>query len=123
MQRYFRPPFHEVGTAGISPILSDLEYTYPYHQSIGFYLDRILDAQITRANSFVALDASAFPCFYLTCGMRDAARDTKWRVYLSQRAEMSSWRRASLAISATHNRIDQPINSERRHCFTTPDKV
>jgi predicted transcriptional regulator of viral defense system len=59
--------------------LRRLDYTYPYHQAVGFYLDRA-----GYAESQVAL-IRRFPRrldFYLTHGMRATDYDEKWRLFI-----------------------------------------
>lgn len=58
--------------------LKKLDYVYPYHQSIGFYMQAAgySKAQLERLKSF-GLNFN----FYLTYRSRDAQYDPEWRVY------------------------------------------
>lgn len=58
--------------------LKKLDYLYPYHQAIGFYLDRAgyPKDSVTRLKRLGAeLD------FYLAHNMRDKERDESWRIF------------------------------------------
>ncbi len=60
-------------------ILRKLDYTYPYHQAIGFYLERAgyRESQIELLRRFdMSFD------FYLTYQMRDPDYDAKWRLFV-----------------------------------------
>lgn len=74
----FREARGQISVENLVSILSDLEYTYPYHQSIGFYLDRAgyADKQLHLfARVGILFD------FYLSYGMKDAVFDDKWRIH------------------------------------------
>jgi hypothetical protein len=58
--------------------LKQMDYLYPYHQAIGFYLDRagLPSDRLDRLREF----GFRFD-FYLTHGLREPALDKSWRVY------------------------------------------
>ena len=59
-------------------MLKKLDYVYPYHQAIGFYMERAgyKPAQLERLRS-MGLDFD----FYLTHGMREPEYSKEWRLY------------------------------------------
>ncbi len=59
-------------------ILKKLDYVYPYHQSIGFYMDRA-GYDESRTKRLLALGTSLD--FYLTYGIKDRKYDPKWRLF------------------------------------------
>ena len=59
-------------------ILKKLDYVYPYHQSIGFYMDRA-GYDESRTKRLLALGTSLD--FYLTYGIKDRKYDRKWRLF------------------------------------------
>jgi hypothetical protein len=64
----------------LTALLKQLKHTYPYHQAIGFYLER---AGVYSA-AHVDLLKKAFPMeldFYLVHGMREKEYSKKWRLY------------------------------------------
>lgn len=59
--------------------LRKLDYLYPYHQAIGFYLER---AGVYKENSIGLLRRSEFKHdFYLMHQIRDKAYSDKWRLF------------------------------------------
>jgi predicted transcriptional regulator of viral defense system len=54
------------------------DYTYPYHQAIGFYLDR---AGYSDADQQLALAKGRQLDFYLGHGLKDPRFDRKWRIF------------------------------------------
>jgi predicted transcriptional regulator of viral defense system len=58
--------------------LKKLDYLYPYHQAIGFYLER---AGFDAADLDLARKPGLDFDFYLTHGMEDAVYDKAWRLY------------------------------------------
>jgi len=59
--------------------LRKLDYLYPYHQAIGFYLER---AGVYKENSIGLLRRSEFKYdFYLMHQIRDKAYSDKWRLF------------------------------------------
>jgi predicted transcriptional regulator of viral defense system len=60
------------------PMLQKLEYVYPFHQLIGFYLERA-GYDIARREALRKLGLQFD--FYLTYGMKKPSYDSNWRVY------------------------------------------
>lgn len=59
-------------------ILKNLDYTYPYHQAIGFYMDRAgYDTTTLKKLRTLGLDFD----FYLAHGTRDKRYDSYWRLF------------------------------------------
>lgn len=63
-------------------ILRKLDYTYPYHQSIGFYMER---AGYNEADQTLAKELGAKFDFYLSHGLNNPSFDPNWRVYFPAR--------------------------------------
>ncbi len=58
--------------------LEELDYLYPYHQAIGFYMDRTgYDAICLEKIRSLGLDMD----FYLAHGIRDLKYESRWRLY------------------------------------------
>jgi predicted transcriptional regulator of viral defense system len=74
----FRRARDAVSVPTIVAMLKKLDYVYPYHQAIGFYMERAgyKPAQLERLRS-LGLNFD----FYLTHGMRDAEYSKEWRLY------------------------------------------
>ena len=60
-------------------LLTKLDYTYPYHQSIGFYLSR---AGYSEEDQLAARTSGLQFDFYLCHGLKDPAFDHDWRIFL-----------------------------------------
>lgn len=60
-------------------ILSKLDFIYPYHQAIGFYLDRSGNYKNTQIELFFKMEKKID--FYLAYGMKEMEYDPKWRIY------------------------------------------
>jgi hypothetical protein len=58
--------------------LQKLDYVYPYHQAIGFYLKR---AEYAEAESKALKKLEREFNFYLAHDMRDKEFDKEWRIY------------------------------------------
>jgi predicted transcriptional regulator of viral defense system len=58
--------------------LRKLDYVYPYHQAIGFYMART-GYDVSRTNRLLKLGMSVD--FYLTYGIKDREYDAKWRLF------------------------------------------
>lgn len=75
----YRRAANTVSINKVSAMLRNLNYIYPYHQAIGFYLERsgaYREAQIGLLKSF------AFEYdFYLTHGMKETEYSREWRLY------------------------------------------
>lgn len=64
----------------LTAILKQLEHTYPFHQAIGFYLERAG----VYSESQLHLLKKAFPMkfdFYLVHGMKETSYSETWRLY------------------------------------------
>lgn len=64
----------------LTAILKQLEHTYPFHQAIGFYLEK---AGVYSESQFHLL-RNAFPMrfdFYLAHGMKETSYSETWRLY------------------------------------------
>ena len=63
----------------LAAYLRELNFTYPYHQALGFYIDRAgvyEETQIGLLRQFpIEYD------FYLTYDMKNPEYDRKWRLY------------------------------------------
>jgi predicted transcriptional regulator of viral defense system len=57
--------------------LKKLDYVYPYHQAIGFYLDRAGYSDDLASLKRLGMELD----FYLAHNMRDKERDQSWRIY------------------------------------------
>ena len=76
----FRAAAGRLSVNRIAAYLRKLRFTYPYHQSIGFYLER---AGTYKASQVELL--REFPMefdFYLTYQMREADYNQRWRLYV-----------------------------------------
>ena len=65
----------------LSAMLKKLGYTYPYHQAIGFYLERAgyRQSQLTHLRKFpIEFD------FYLDYSLKHVEYDSGWRIYFPQ---------------------------------------
>lgn len=60
-------------------ILSKLDFVYPYHQAIGFYLDRAGNYKNTQIELFSKMDKKID--FYVAYGMKEMEYDSKWRIF------------------------------------------
>ena len=70
-----------VSVATLLATLKKLDYVYPYHQAIGFYMQRAGYEQ-KQLSQVKALDRSYD--FYLAHDMRERAYDSDWRIYYPQ---------------------------------------
>lgn len=59
-------------------LLNTLDYTYPYHQSIGFYLQH---SGYTETDQLLARTKGVQFDFYLCHALKNPAFDPEWRVY------------------------------------------
>lgn len=74
----FRRARDAVSVPTLIAMLKKLDYVYPYHQVIGFYMERAgyKPAQVERLRG-LGLDFD----FYLTHGMREPEYNKEWRLY------------------------------------------
>lgn len=74
----FRLAKERVSVARLLACLRALDYSYPYHQSLGFYLERAgYDQRHVARVRELPRDFD----FYLTYGMTDPIKDESWRLY------------------------------------------
>lgn len=78
----FRLARDRISVTKLLGILRKLDYTYPYHQSIGFYLER---AGYTEADQTLVKELGAKFDFYLSHGLNNPAFDPNWRVFFPKR--------------------------------------
>ena len=72
------------GRASISKLmvlLAKFHYTYPYHQSIGFYLKR---ARYNESDQLLAKAIGVQFNFYLCHGLRNPVFDEDWKIFFPQ---------------------------------------
>lgn len=60
-------------------IFSKLDFIYPYHQAIGFYLERSGKYKEAQIDLFSKMEKKID--FYLAYGMKEMEYDPKWRIY------------------------------------------
>ena len=82
MLKAFRLARDRISVIKLLGILKKLDYTYPYHQSIGFYLER---AGYTEADQILAKGDGVKFDFYLSHGLNNPAFDPNWRVFFPKR--------------------------------------
>ncbi len=71
----------DVSVSRVLATLQALDYAYPYHQSIGFFMERAgFEAQELKPLRDLGLNFN----FYLGYGLRDAVLDESWRVFHPQ---------------------------------------
>lgn len=70
-----------VGGAEIVRMLRKLDYVYPYHQAVGFLMERAGYPEVEWEK--LRRLATRFD-FYLLHGMRNAKRDEKWRLFFPE---------------------------------------
>jgi hypothetical protein len=74
----FRLAKNRVSISKLITLLRKFDYTYPYHQSIGFYLKR---AGYTEADQLLARAEGVKFNFYLCHGLKGSTFDPDWRVF------------------------------------------
>lgn len=62
----------------IKTILDNLDFVYPYHQAIGFYMEK---AGHCESDYTVFMDSGLHYDFYLTHAMQEKKYSDKWRIY------------------------------------------
>jgi hypothetical protein len=77
----FRVAQKRVSVNTLVATLKKLDFVYPYHQAIGFYMER---ADYQRAHLRKLRDIGLNYDFHLTYDMRDPQYDTAWRLYYPQ---------------------------------------
>ena len=79
VQEAFSAALERISTNVLTATLKKLEYVYPYHQVIGFYMKRA-GAGARQLDLLKALGLEFD--FYLTYGMREPDYDEEWRLYV-----------------------------------------
>lgn len=74
----FRIAINIVDTDKINLYLDQLNYSYPYHQLIGFYLDK---AGCDRNRLLPFLNKVSSLNFYMTYNLTNKTLDPKWKIY------------------------------------------
>jgi hypothetical protein len=66
----------------LADMLKNLDYVYPYHQAIGFYLERagVYDKSSIRLLRKTKMSHD----FYLAHGMKDPEYSKEWRLFYPQ---------------------------------------
>lgn len=74
----FRAAKDRVSVNKLTATLKKLGYTYPYHQAIGFYMERAgyRESQLSLLQKLPILFN-----FYLDYGLKDVDFDSRWRIY------------------------------------------
>jgi hypothetical protein len=75
----YRGAHNKVSVKHLFEIFKKLDYVYPYHQVIGFYLERAGVYEDKDINLFYRIDMSFN--FYLTHKMGETSYSEKWRLY------------------------------------------
>lgn len=70
-----------VSVSRLISLLAKFDYTYPYHQSIGFYLKR---AKYGEEDQLFAKAKGVTFNFYLSHALRNPSFDPEWRIYFPQ---------------------------------------
>ncbi len=75
----YRTAADRLSVSGLLEALKKLDYVYPYHQVLGFYLEKAgLPAEKTKPFRDLGLEWD----FYLTHGLRDFEHVPSWRLYV-----------------------------------------
>jgi hypothetical protein len=79
MADIFKKAKSVISVATLAKYLNELDYIYPYHQSIGFYLEKAGNYSDSEINLFrtrpIEFD------FYLDYEISSPAYSTKWKLY------------------------------------------
>jgi len=74
----FRLANDALDTNKLDSYLDDLNYTYPYHQLVGFYLER---AGYTKSKLKPFIKKTSEFKFYMTYNLSNKKLDSKWNIY------------------------------------------
>jgi predicted transcriptional regulator of viral defense system len=75
----YRRAREEVSMMKLLAVLKRFQYVYPYHQAVGFYMER----SGYRSSQFEQLRQKGFEFdFYLGYGMPEKEYDSNWRLYI-----------------------------------------
>lgn len=83
----FREASSALSIKGILEVLNGLDYRYPYHQAIGFYLSR---SGFTDSDTETLLSRGIAFDFYLANKLVNPSYDKKWRLYYPRGVKYSS---------------------------------
>ena len=78
MLETFRAAKERISVNTLIATLKKLDYVYPYHQAIGFYMERA-GYEESRTERLLKLGTSID--FYLAHGIKDREYNSKWRLY------------------------------------------
>ncbi len=78
MLEAFRLARNRASVQKLLKFLTKLNYTYPYHQSIGFYLKR---AGYSEQEQQIAKTKGLQFDFYLCHGLKDPLFDQDWKIF------------------------------------------
>jgi hypothetical protein len=70
-----------ISVSRLISLLAKVDYAYPYHQSIGFYLKR---AKYSTEDQLLAKEKGVAFNFYLSHGLRNPSFDSEWQIYFPQ---------------------------------------
>lgn len=79
MAAIFKKAKSLISVATLADYLNELDYTYPYHQSIGFYLEKAGNYSDSEIDLFRTMPIEFD--FYLDYGMSSPAYSKKWKLY------------------------------------------
>jgi len=76
--RAFKIARPRVSIATLMALLTKLDYAYPYHQAIGFYLKK---ADYSQSDQLLAKANGLRFNFYLSHGLQEPEFDEEWKIY------------------------------------------
>ncbi len=85
ISRAYRETARKVDVDHLIELLKSLDYAYPYHQSIGFLLER---AGRPEADCNQLREMGTVFDFYLDYGLKQPAYDKKWHLYYPQTPDL-----------------------------------
>ncbi len=91
----FRAAVSRASIPKIVRTLDALDYIYPYHQALGFYLER---AGASEADLKPLRQRSMRLKFYLAHGLKDPALDHSWRIYVPKRLQLPNLAKHELEV-------------------------
>jgi len=74
----YRAARERVSIPKLIDVLKTLDFTYPYHQAIGFYLER---AGYSHSDQRLLVNLGINFTFYLEHGLNSPILDNKWKVF------------------------------------------
>ncbi|NQX42311.1 Transcriptional regulator, AbiEi antitoxin, Type IV TA system [Pedobacter steynii] len=85
MIKVFRKAKDFITVSTLANYLDELDYTYPYHQSIGFYLEKA--GNYTESEIHLFRSKVIEYNFYLAYGMTEPAYSENWKLYFPRHLE------------------------------------